>query len=53
MAKKAKRRGRPIGSKNTKKTGKRTKIGKSFAKMEVAQLRMYIDNLEGVLAGEG
>ena len=44
MAKKAKRRGRPPGSKN-KKT-----IGKSVAKMDVMQLRAYIDDLQGTLA---
>src|SRR5947209_20566042 len=44
MAKKAKRRGRPPGSKNKKS------IGKSVATMDVAQLRAHIDNLQGVLA---
>ena len=49
MAKKAKRRGRPLGSKNKKKSvGKLT----SFAKMEVGQLRSYIGNLEGLLAAK-
>jgi len=52
MAKKAKRRGRPLGSKNKMKTGKLAKVGKSFAKMEVSQLRAYIDNLESVLAAK-
>src|SRR4051812_11824936 len=52
MAKKAKRRGRPPGSKN-KKVGKSVKgLTKSFAKMEVGQLRAYIDNLEGVFAAK-
>ena len=37
MAKKAKKRGRPAGS-------------KSLAKMEVAQLRAYIDRLESLLS---
>lgn len=44
MPKKAKRRGRPPGSKN-KKT-----IGKSIATMDVGQLRAHIDNLQNVLA---
>jgi DNA-binding protein H-NS len=50
MAKKAKRRGRPPGSKNKKKS-----VGlltKNFAKMEVGQLRTYIDNLEATLAAK-
>jgi DNA-binding protein H-NS len=53
MAKKAKRRGRPPGSKNKKsaaKVGKLSKVGKSFAKMEVGQLRAFIDDLENLLA---
>jgi DNA-binding protein H-NS len=51
MAKKAKRRGRPPGSTN-KKTGVRAPkgIAKSFAKMEVTQLRGHIDDLEGLLS---
>ena len=48
MAKKAKRRGRPPGSKNKKKSIKG--LTKNFAKMEVGQLRAYIDNLEATLA---
>jgi len=44
MAKKAKRRGRPPGSKNKKS------IGKSVATMDIAQLRAHIDSLQGVLA---
>ena len=44
MAKKAKRRGRPPGSKNKKS------IGKSVATMDVAQLRAHIDSLQGALA---
>jgi DNA-binding protein H-NS len=44
MAKKAKRRGRPPGSKNKKS------IGKSVAKMDAGQLRSYIDSLQSVLA---
>jgi DNA-binding protein H-NS len=50
MAKKAKRRGRPPGSKNKKKS-----VGKltgNFAKMEVSQLRSYIGNLEELLAAK-
>jgi DNA-binding protein H-NS len=54
MAKKAKRRGRPPGSKNkTSANGKSVKgLTKNFAKMEVGQLRAYIDSLEGVLAAK-
>jgi hypothetical protein len=44
MAKKAKRRGRPPGSKNKKS------IGKSVATMDVAQLRAHIDDLQSALA---
>ena len=44
MAKKAKRRGRPPGSKNKKS------IAKSVTTMDVAQLRAHIDSLQGVLA---
>jgi len=44
MAKKAKRRGRPPGSKNKKS------VGKSVAKMDVMQLRAYIDGLQRTLA---
>lgn len=43
MARKAKRRGRPPGSKN-KKT-----LGKSLATMDVAQLRAHIDQLQALL----
>lgn len=46
MAKKAKRRGRPPGSKNKSVKG----LTKNLAKMEVGQLRAYIDNLEDLLA---
>ena len=51
MAKKTKRRGRPPGSKNKTK-GVRAPKGnaKSFAKMEVSQLRDLINNLEGLLS---
>jgi DNA-binding protein H-NS len=54
MAKKAKRRGRPPGSKNkTSANGKSVKgLTRNFAKMEVGQLRAYIDNLEDVLAAK-
>lgn len=52
MAKKAKRRGRPPGSKN-KKVGKSIKgLTKNLAKMEVTQLRDYISNLENLLAAK-
>ena len=44
MAKKAKRRGRPPGSKNKKS------IGKSIATMDVAQLRAHIEGLQSTLA---
>jgi len=44
MAKKAKRRGRPPGSKNKKS------LVKSVTTMDVAQLRAHIDDLQGVLA---
>jgi DNA-binding protein H-NS len=44
MAKKAKRRGRPPGSKNKKS------LGRSVVTMDVQQLRAHIDNLQAVLA---
>jgi DNA-binding protein H-NS len=51
MAKKAKRRGRPPGSKNKAKGVRAPKgIANSFAKMEVDQLRGLIDDLEGLLS---
>jgi DNA-binding protein H-NS len=51
MAEKAKRRGRPSGSNNKVKDVPAPKaIAKFFAKMEVAQLRGLIDDLEGLLA---
>jgi DNA-binding protein H-NS len=50
MAKKAKRRGRPPGSKNKKRSVKG--LTKNFGKMEVGQLRSYIADLEGVLAAK-
>jgi DNA-binding protein H-NS len=48
MAKK--KRGRPPGSRNGKKSV--TQAVKSVAKMEVDQLRAYIDNLESVFAAK-
>jgi len=56
MAKKAKRRGRPPGSKNKKKVTL-AKVGKSFAGksvagMDVGQLKAYIDDLEATLAAK-
>jgi DNA-binding protein H-NS len=50
MAKKAKRRGRPPGSKNKKKSVQG--LTKNFADMEVGQLREYIGELEGALAAK-
>jgi DNA-binding protein H-NS len=50
MAKKAKRRGRPPGSKNKKKSVKG--LTRNFAKMEVGQLRDYISELESALAAK-
>ena len=44
MAKKAKRRGRPPGSKN------KSSLGKSVAKMDIVQLRKHIDGLQVFLA---
>jgi DNA-binding protein H-NS len=44
MAKRAKRRGRPPGSKNKKS------LARSVTTMDVAQLRAHIDDLQGVLA---
>src|SRR5215218_3880764 len=44
MAKKAKRRGGPPGSKNKKS------IGKSVTTMDIAQLRAHIQGLQNVLA---
>jgi len=46
MAKKAKRRGRPPGSKNKKMT----KANGGGAGMDVAQLRAHIEDLQNVLA---
>lgn len=50
MAKKAKRRGRPPGSKNKNKAV--GKLAKNFAKMEVGQLRAFIGDLEGLLTAK-
>ena len=44
MARKAKRRGRPLGSKNKKS------IGKSVVAMDINQLRAHIDSLQNALA---
>lgn len=52
MAKKAKRRGRPPGSKNKPKVGSFKGVAKNFAKMEVGQLRSFIGNLEELLTSK-
>jgi len=52
MAKKAKRRGRPPGSKNKDTLAKAGKLAKSVGKMDVGQLRDYIANLESTLAAK-
>lgn len=54
MAKKAKRRGRPPGSKNKTAVAQGSAKGltKNFAKMEVGQLRAYIDQLEELFAAK-
>ena len=49
MAKKAKRRGRPPGSKNKSTLAK---VGGSVASMDVGQLRDYIGQLEKTLAAK-
>jgi DNA-binding protein H-NS len=49
MAKKAKRRGRPPGSKNKSTFGK---LAKSVSKMDVGQLRTYISGLEETLVAK-
>ena len=49
MAKKANRPGRPPGSRSKSSIAKVSKIGKSVAKMEVGQLRAFINDLEGLL----
>jgi hypothetical protein len=52
MAKKAKRRGRPPGSKNKNALAKVGKLAKSVSKMDVGQLRNYIAGLESTLAAK-
>ena len=52
MAKKAKRRGRPPGSKNKSTLAKVGNLAKSVSKMEVGQLRDYIAGLESTLAAK-
>ena len=52
MAKKAKRRGRPPGSKNKGTLAKVGKLAKSVSKMDVGQLRDYIVGLETTLAAK-
>ena len=52
MAKKAKRRGRPPGSKNKSALAKVGKLAKSVSKMDVRQLRDYIAGLESALAAK-
>jgi DNA-binding protein H-NS len=52
MAKKAKRRGRPPGSKNKGTVAKVGKLANSVSKMDVRQLRDYISTLETSLAAK-
>jgi DNA-binding protein H-NS len=52
MAKKAKRRGRPPGSKNKSNLAKVGKVATSVSKMDVGQLRDYIAGLESTLAAK-
>lgn len=52
MAKKAKRRGRPPGSKNKSTLAKVGKLATSVSKMDVGQLRDYIADLESTLAAK-
>ncbi|MEA2880554.1 MAG: DNA-binding protein [Hyphomicrobiales bacterium] len=52
MAKKAKRRGRPPGSKNKSTPAKVGKFSTSVSKMDVGQLRDYIAGLESTLAAK-
>ena len=52
MAKKAKRRGRPPGSKNKSTLGKLGKFATSVYRMDVGQLRDYIVGLESTLAAK-
>ena len=49
MARKAKRRGRPPGSKNKSTLAK---LGKSVAKMDIAHLREHIAGLQDTLAAK-
>ena len=52
MAKKAKRRGRPSGSKNKSALGKAGKLAASVSRMDVGQLRDYIAGLESTFAAK-
>ena len=52
MAKKAKRRGRPKGSKNKSTLAKTGKLAKSVSKIDIGQLRNYIASLESTLAAK-
>src|SRR3954447_26079910 len=52
MSKKAKRRGRPPGSKNKSTLAKAGKLTGSVSKMDVGQLRDYIAGLESTLAAK-
>jgi len=52
MAKKAKRRGRPPGSKNKNTLAKVGRLAGSISKMDVGQLRRYIAELEETLAAK-
>ena len=52
MAKKAKRRGRPPGSKNKSTLAQVGRFASSVSKMDVGQLRDYIAGLESTLAAK-
>lgn len=52
MSTKAKRRGRPPGSKNKSTLAKAVKLAGSVSKMDVGQLRHYITGLESTLAAK-
>ena len=52
MSNKAKRRGRPPGSKNKSTLGNVGSLANSVSKMDVAQLRDYIAGLESTLAAK-
>src|SRR5947209_8569332 len=52
MAKKAKRRGRPPGSKNKSTLASAGNLAKSVSKMDVGRLRDYIAGLESTLAAK-